>query len=97
VSPTQQPSSRPHHSPRLQITYERLNREIRRRTDVAGIFPDRNSLMRLVGAVLAEQHDEWTEGRRYLGLDVLTRSRLTLDPDPAQEVHHTSDMQALSA
>ena len=35
---------------------------------------------RLVGAVLAEQHDEWTEGRRYLGLDVLARSRITPHP-----------------
>jgi transposase-like protein len=75
---------------------ERLNREIRRRTDVVGIFPGRDSLIRLVGAVLAEQHDEWTEGRRYLGLDVLARSRITLAPN-ATEVTPDTDLQALSA
>ena len=80
---------------------ERLNKEIRRRTDVVGIFPDRTSAIRLIGAVLAEQHDEWTEGRRYLGLDVLARSRVSLVPDPAttEEVTTTttSTTQALSA
>ena len=74
---------------------ERLNREIRRRTDVVGIFPDRASIIRLVGAVLAEQHDEWAEGRRYLGLDVLARAQAVINT----ETEDTSDitLQALSA
>ncbi|WP_380169760.1 IS256 family transposase [Jannaschia sp. R86511] len=82
---------------------ERLNREIRRRTDVVGIFPDRTSLIRLVGAVLAEQHDEWTEGRRYLGLDVLARSRVTLvdgaaDASPSTPTKEVStELTALTA
>jgi len=75
---------------------ERLNREIRRRTDVVGIFPDRASIIRLVGAVLAEQHDEWAEGRRYLGLDVLAKSQAVTNNAP-EEVTDELTLQALTA
>ncbi|NLB01756.1 MAG: IS256 family transposase, partial [Methanomicrobiales archaeon] len=59
------------HGKRLRTTnmMERVNRELKRRTKVAGVFPNEESLLRLVGAILMDINEEWVTGKRYLTME----------------------------
>ena len=67
TSTTQHPKPTRDPRPGLKITIERLNKEIKRRARVVGIFPNEASVIRLVGTILTDTNDEWTiDERRYL-------------------------------
>jgi transposase-like protein len=63
---------------------ERLNKEVKRRSDVVGIFPNDASIIRLIGAVLLQQNDEWLLPHRYMQIEAMTELPPLLDAEPTK-------------
>ena len=68
---------------------ERVNKEIKRRANVVGIFPNDNSVIRLVGALVVEQTEEWHLTRRYMSQESLAS---VLNPEPEKKLLETKTM-----
>ena len=87
----------PRHWSKLRSTnpLERFNKEIGRRTDVVGIFPDDRSLIRLAGMLCIEQNDEWLVGRGYLSAESI--SLVLTDPEKSNMKQIKEEMPELQA
>ena len=85
------------HWSKLRSTHplERVNREIGRRTDVVGIFPDDRSLIRLAGMLCIEQNDEWLVGRGYLSAESI--SLVLAGPDDLTDQEIKEEVPELQA